>query len=419
MRIPKSKNRIRVKLIISLVIALSLWAYVINDQDPRVDQRYNNIPVDLQGQEVLSEKGLTILNTEDLSVDVTVNGRTSTLYNFNWRDMTASVDLSEIDEVGRHNIVVEVEGIPPEVDLVRITPSNIIFDVDRKESQSEKVDLQLEGEPAEGFALVDLQSEPEFVQLEGAAQRLEEVDRVIGQLQIEGIKEDLQKNIELVAVNEQGEKVENINISPGQINVTALIGEVFEANVEVVTEGTRDNGARVSVSEVRPDTVQLAKRGNVGDIEAIQTEAVDISQVSDGERKELALNLPEGVYLLNEDERVTVTFLLEDQNEQVYEFEKINVENRPEGFQIDETQLERNVRLVLTGEQEQLDVLSAESINVYIDLSEVTEAGTQEFEVLIETIDGIEVSGINPSTVMVDISESQEEETPKTNTDNQ
>ena len=59
MRTRKKRQKV-IHVILAIVIAVVLWLYVINVENPTGTARLRDLPVQLQGEEVLADSGLMV-----------------------------------------------------------------------------------------------------------------------------------------------------------------------------------------------------------------------------------------------------------------------------------------------------------------------------------------------------------------------
>ena len=65
--------------VFSLVLAILLWLFVINTEDPVITKSFSNIPVDMLNEQVLDELNRTYKITEGSTVSFTVKGKKTVL----------------------------------------------------------------------------------------------------------------------------------------------------------------------------------------------------------------------------------------------------------------------------------------------------------------------------------------------------
>ena len=67
----KNKN---INIILAFIIAVSLWAYVLGDVNPKTEVVIKEVPIVFENEATLSDDGLVILNYSYASVNVTITG---------------------------------------------------------------------------------------------------------------------------------------------------------------------------------------------------------------------------------------------------------------------------------------------------------------------------------------------------------
>ena len=63
----------------SILLAILLWFYVRQVQDPVMGGTVWNVPVELTGESVLASRGLAVAEISDMTVDLKINAPTSVL----------------------------------------------------------------------------------------------------------------------------------------------------------------------------------------------------------------------------------------------------------------------------------------------------------------------------------------------------
>ena len=85
--------------IFSLVLAILLWLFVINTEDPVITKSFSNIPVDMLNEQVLDELNRTYKITEGSTVSFTVKGKKTVLDKLKKSDFRATADVSSMSKV--------------------------------------------------------------------------------------------------------------------------------------------------------------------------------------------------------------------------------------------------------------------------------------------------------------------------------
>ncbi len=105
----------KLMMILSLLIAVILWAYVMNDTDPMITKKYKAVPVQILNEEDIRDRGFEIAgSTRNPTADISIRGRRSQLLGYDANRIGASVDLDGLS-LGTHLLSVSMDGR----DLVR------------------------------------------------------------------------------------------------------------------------------------------------------------------------------------------------------------------------------------------------------------------------------------------------------------
>ncbi|HAE62235.1 MAG TPA: hypothetical protein DCG38_07900 [Eubacteriaceae bacterium] len=399
----KTSNRANVKIVISLIIAIVLWIYVIGDQDPRLNQRYNNIPVEIKNEDVLNSKGLILMSEAEFSVDITVNGRTSALYNLPWRNIKASIDLSGIEDKGSYELSIDIVGIPEEIDLIEISPGQIEVEVDRLSSQNRQVSVEFTGDLPNGMSLLDYSVSPQSVVIEGGEDILKSVRMVGAVVDISQESNESTKDVELKAFDADGNEISGVSIRPNQAEVMLKIGKNSNAKIVVQTTGEPAEGFSIKEISVEPNQIEIGADSDV-EITEIKTEPIMLEGLDADAQIKADLIFPDGVESSDGVTSVIVTITVEKIIEKDFEVEVIDVVNLEEGLILDKNQLNKKVTVTLAGVQEMLDDISPGNLKVYADLTGIS-SGPATVALKIEPIRGISLVEIQPGSVELLIKE--------------
>ena len=81
--------------LLSLALAVFLWAVVLNVDDPVTSVQFSNVPVEVLHPEVVTSKGKTYqIEDETDTVRVTVRAKRSVLHSMTVSDIKASADMN-------------------------------------------------------------------------------------------------------------------------------------------------------------------------------------------------------------------------------------------------------------------------------------------------------------------------------------
>lgn len=150
-----------VRKALALGVALSAWLVVQGDQ-----QHEAQVPVQLVWG---LPKGLDAVEPLPDQVGVKVRGTRTATRRAARNAGRVAVDATAL-RAGTHEIDLAahpVEGLPPSVEVLGVTPSSLRISLDEHITRKVPVDVATVGDPAEGIRVREAVAEPDFVELSG------------------------------------------------------------------------------------------------------------------------------------------------------------------------------------------------------------------------------------------------------------
>ncbi|MFC2662298.1 MAG: hypothetical protein ACFNYI_04025, partial [Eubacterium sp.] len=84
-------NSRKSKIIISLIVAIVLWAYVVGEVDPTIKKTYHSVPIKYTNEQALTEKGMAVASYGESEMSVTLSGKRSLFTRMDSDDLYAQV----------------------------------------------------------------------------------------------------------------------------------------------------------------------------------------------------------------------------------------------------------------------------------------------------------------------------------------
>jgi YbbR domain-containing protein len=217
----RSNNLVR---IISLFLAVILWLFVTGDKITRTTPSrkvWQDVPLRIEN---LNQN--YVVTDIPSSINVTLEGLPEAFEDLPVNEIDAFVDLSN-KEAGNH--LVRVQGAPPRgLTLVLLEPEQVRVSIEEYRSEDFELEVELVGEPANGWILADFSVTPEEVLIGAPHSIFERISRVVLLVDITGMR--LIESIEATPVvyDEEGSRVNGMDIDPSLITVRLE----FEREVE-------------------------------------------------------------------------------------------------------------------------------------------------------------------------------------------
>lgn len=290
------QNNTAVK-ILSIILAFILWLYIAGDTTgaPGFDLTRDFI----RGVTVETYNLAGNLEIADMveEVDVAVQGPSERLVGLTPDDLEIYLDLGGL-RGGEHQVKVRGNA-PYGVEIENIYPSQIQVTIDEIITRQMEVTPQLEGEPAEGYVISYVQVEPESILLEGASRILVNVEELWAVVNISELEEDSDLTVPLKPVDDTGEEITGIEITPSEVEVFVKVDYLEkEVPVEVNIEGELPEGLEIKSIEVEPErVVLLGDEELLDEVNKVKTAVLDLSDKEETFSQEIELEVPQGISL--------------------------------------------------------------------------------------------------------------------------
>lgn len=283
----------KLNLLISFVIAIILWAYVIGEINPVTTKSFVDVNINLENQIALEERGLAIESISEDKINVTVKGERSRVQNVEKDDVYAEVDLA-LARAGHNELDVNVRT-PEKVNVDKKSINKVRLTVSELVSEERPTKVVYVGATNSDLEPYTIERTPEKVIIRGAMSNVEKVSQVVAKVRVDQIKDkETTAEAELVPVDKNGKVVNWIRLSSSQIQVKAVMTKTKKVDLDVPIQGNDSGDVKLDYQK----TVII--KGNadvVKDISKIETEPVDLSAYDQNTTIELKPILPKGVQL--------------------------------------------------------------------------------------------------------------------------
>lgn len=290
-------KKVRVmNIVLAIVLAVILWAYVIGEVNPETETTISGVPLRVVGTNVLESKGLTLLTEFDDTVTVVISGRRSDVYNVNANKLSAKIDVSNCVE-GENQISVQISA-PDKVSKAEARDGDFLVLVDKIVTEDKPVDIQVSGNLSADTSVEVVDISADKVSVTGPSTYVEQVSALAGVLEVKDNSNEYNRSVELTPVDEDGNPVERVELSQPAVTVEAEKMLTKTVGVEVVTTGTAPEGMTVAPTS----NLKLKIRGRYDDVKGIsslKTAPVNISGIKENTTVDVTVQLPPNITALD------------------------------------------------------------------------------------------------------------------------
>lgn len=399
----KGKSNLTPK-ILSVIIAIILWSYVMGKENPEWPREYRNVSVEFVNTDALDRKNLVIMDPQDVKINVSVTGRKSDMVDFTAaNNIVAKLDLSGYSE-GQNRVPVLV-SLKDSASTVKITdwqPSDVLVSIDKVIPKEIGVNIKTEGEVPADYVLGDLVVKPESILLRGPRSWINEVTEVFAVVQINDRTTTTNITAPIQLRDGQGNDVVGLEKTPSVVDITIPIYRKSTLPIEVVLENELPEDYVVTEIEVVPSRIGVKGGNSIADLTSIKTKPIDINLFLENPSIEVELDLLENVELVDPNERITVNAVIERIATKEFELDssEIDIRNLDNELMLEETN--RTIAVSITGTESFLETITKDILKPYIDFANLSE-GEHEVDIEFEVVEGITVESVEPKTLSINL----------------
>ncbi len=376
--------------IVALLLAVFIWVYVINIENPETDIEIRSVPVTINTTDSIPyQNGLVITDGLTQTVDVKIRGRHSAVSEFDKSSIIATVDIDSITEEGTYSLPVSVYIPGNSVWLINQSPTRITYTFSRVETKTVDVRTVTAGSMSEEY-IIDSQSvSPETVTLRGPASELELVKYAAAEVYIESISENMSTTVPLVLYGEGDSwlNLSNVTIDPGEAKVELKV--LKKKTVKLTFDMDDHSSGEYSHLwfDVSPDTIDICgEEQTIDAINEINLGKVDPSGFEAGDERSVDIKLPQGVKAVSGVK--TATIKAHSSQDDIYQMEDVPIDTSGmaalelQGFEISLSS--SSVDVVLSGDKQELSSIKKSDVIATADFSQIeAKAGVYSIPVIV------------------------------------
>lgn len=376
------KNKV-LTILLSVAIAFALWAYVVTVERTQIELTFYNVPVVMDGETVLRDRGLMITSGSDQTVDLTLSGKRSDLTKLKNSDITVLVDLTRIYEAGEKELSYDV-SFPGnhDIEIVKRRPESVSVQVAQWEAKEIPVEVVPTGKPAEGFRIdeANLYVEPNSVNISGPKELIDQIAMGKIVVDMEGTRESVEQRKKITLCDSNGNPL-NADLSDVLVEnhmVLVRIPVLMEKEISLLLPVIPGGGLTAEDVTVEMSMNKIIVSGSPSIIskmpDTISLDKLDLSKENeDFSNREYSFTLPIGVKSnAGTTVYVSLTLPATETKELTILNEQIKVINAPEGY---EASVGGKMTVTVRGKAGTLAGFDASDIQAVVDLKGSSEMG--------------------------------------------
>lgn len=410
------RNKI-VSLLLAVVIALSLWVYVVTTVTPEDSQWIRNIPVTFANEDGLfSDRNLTLTQGRNATVDLKVYGKRQDLLKLSNSNITITADLADVLGPGewqlRYTVVMPEIVSDNDISIEARSTYEVDVQVDLLSVKEIPVQAVFQGSVADGYVQDPIELEYDTLEISGPQDQVSQVDHAQVVLERTNLSKTVSDSLTYTLMDADGKEIssDEIHCSVDKIGVMMTVSLVKELPLTVqFIDGGGATEEHV-VSSIEPSTITV--KGAAEDLEGINSlniGNIDLSTVPTNKAYTGTFNiiLPDKLTNMTGEETAAVTVELKNLKEKTLRVMNLELSNVPSNLKASLGTV--SLQIKVRGPADVMDAVTASSIRAVADLSSIG-TSTGQFNVPVDVyVDGFSgVGAMGSYSVLVSISEPSE-----------
>jgi len=402
-------------VLVCLLASFGIWLYVVTVEQPESENTYYNIPVVLQNEDILAERGLMITSDRP-TVTLRLKSTRTNLRNLNENNINVIANVYAIVAPGTHQLDYDVSypgNIPGNAITIQSSSTELVsLKVEKKITKQVPVVPEYIGSVPEGMIAHKEEAvlDHAFLEVSGPESVMNQIEKAIIQVDLNGQSDTIMGQFPYALCNDAGEPVDAFMVTTNVevVNLTLKIQRVKE--IELTVKIIEGGGATEKTSSITiaPKTIRVSgSEALLEDLEKLELGTINLGEMLKDETKSFPIVLPEGVTNETGLTEATVEIKFPDLRIKKLSVMDIKTINVPEGMEVD--MITQALEVTVRGPAELISSMTAADLMVTVDFAGV-QPGTTTEGVTITTADRFqEVGAVGSYSVSVTLREAEEE----------
>ena len=369
-------------ILLSAVVAIGLWFYVITVVNPESEKTYYEIPVVLQNKNILTERGLMVVS-EDPKVTLVLRSDRTILNDLNESNINVLVNMANIEKPGVHYLTYTISypgNIPyNEVAVQSSSTDSIMLKVENRIRKTVPVVIDYgDTKVPEGY-LADLQNaqlDYTGIEVAGPESVMSQIEQAVIRVSLDGQTSTLIGEYQFALCDKQGEPVNAEKVTVNTEKVNLMIGVERVKEIALKLDVIYGGGATQQNASVTMDPLQIQVSGSdamLEDLDELLIGALNLAEITEDKILTFPIVLPEGVENLTGVDVVTVEVKFTGLVMRTWNITAISAVNVPDGMQVNV--ITKALSVTVRGPEAMINAMKETDLTVEVDLAEA-QAGT-------------------------------------------
>ncbi len=291
---------------LSVMIAIALWGFVVNEEDSLERTVRYTIPITLVGeQQLLQEHSMAVIAGQDSKVVLTVTGTNPNIIKLTADDFTVTVDVSDLTEAKTYSNVpyqVSLPATSPSLQLKSAQPTNVTLTTDLMTSKQVSVQAVCGESAPEGYLYAAPSVSKDTLEVSGPESVLETIVNAYVLVPMNGATTDVSEACSFELQDAEGEPVDTsyLELEEASVQVNVDVYKIATVPLKVTLKPSAEITEDMATVTIDPVSVQVyGKKSVIDNLQSIAVGALDLGSEQTGAQLTKPILLPSGVNLIS------------------------------------------------------------------------------------------------------------------------
>ncbi|MCI8475347.1 MAG: hypothetical protein HFF07_08450 [Oscillospiraceae bacterium] len=397
-------------MVLSVVLAIVLWVYVVGVLNPDSSGPVRNLPVEFVGTDALESRGLMIVSGGEQTITLHVSGKRDALQSLSAETVSITVDVSSITQPGQYESEYLVSWLPSAVSVnsLAITdryPQRVSYTVVRQAVRTIPVRGTVTSRVVEGYQAGEFSFAPATLEVRGEESLVNQIDYALVTLDLEDRTETYSGDLPYTFISFTGDQLDGkgIEADAALVRTTLPIFQLKEVELKVNLihgGGTTDQNV---TCEIEPKTIMVS--GAPADLEPLKEISlgdIDLSKVLGSDTLTFPISLTPELTNVSGVTEAAVKVSVRGLATATLEVDNIEFINVPAGYTPQKVTQTRQIQI--RGEAEAVASVTQSQLRIVADLNNAVAAtGTQTIPVKVYLDGRSDVGVVGDYNIVVSI----------------
>lgn len=281
--------------ILSVVIAVLCWIYIVFITNPEIEVKINGIPITLANHQAIKNQGYIVSNEITTTVDIKVKGTRRMLANLNEDSIIAYVDLADCTDKKTYELPVNIKLPYEDISLVSSNVIKVPVAVDNYITKDFPITYSYSGELRDSnYMIHETELYTPTITVSGPEPILNTIERAAITIDLKGASDDISGFAPVKLLNSNNAEVTSNTLDVKNKDATFRCVVYEKKNVPVQPKLINADGYECTVSD-HPTITIIGPASDVSSITAIPTAPFSVNAADGPVYYKAQLIVPENI----------------------------------------------------------------------------------------------------------------------------